>query len=112
MGGLSSVGPVRTEASVRLDVGGAQSTSPADFAASTAPVRLSAKDRRRNCRLGVINGAIFRVGDVFIDTEMVLTWFLAQLGASNLLIGLVSPIRFGGSFLLSFSMGEPRSAAS
>jgi MFS family permease len=50
--------------------------------------------------LGVLNGALFRIGDVFIDTEMVLTWFLAQLGASNPLIGLVSPIRFGGSFLL------------
>ncbi len=74
--------------------------SPADISASAVPVQRSAKDRRRNFRLGVINGAIFRIGDVFIDTEMVLTWFLAQLGASNVLIGLVSPIRFGGSFLL------------
>ncbi|MGC9469422.1 MAG: MFS transporter [Anaerolineae bacterium] len=61
---------------------------------------LSPQEQRRNFRLGVLNGALFRIGDVFIDTEMVLTWFLAQLGASNLLIGLVSPLRFGGSFLL------------
>jgi MFS family permease len=37
---------------------------------------------------------------VLMDSEMVITWFLAQLGVSNLLIGLVSPIRTGSSFLL------------
>jgi MFS family permease len=37
---------------------------------------------------------------VLMDSEMVITWFLAQLGVSNLLIGLVSPIRMGSSFLL------------
>jgi MFS family permease len=69
-------------------------------AAGEAADGLSAHDRRRNFVLGVINGTMFRIGDIFIDTQTVLTWFLAQLGASNLLIGLVSPIRSGGSFLL------------
>ena len=112
MGGVSDVGSAKQlcESALRADVhtqvthhevGEVRATGPADFAAGGGKgVPLSSKDRRRNFRLGVINGAIFRIGDVFIDTEMVLTWFLAQLGTSNLLIGLVSPIRFGGSFLL------------
>jgi MFS family permease len=79
-------------------IGGARGRSPADSCRYTPA--LTSHDHRRNFRLGVINGALFRFGDVFIDTEMVLTWFLAQLGASNVLIGLISPIRFGGSFLL------------
>jgi MFS family permease len=79
-------------------IGGSCRLSPPDACRYT-PV-MSSHDHRRNFRLGVINGALFRFGDVFIDTEMVLTWFLAQLGASNILIGLISPIRFGGSFLL------------
>ena len=47
---------------------------------------------RRNFFLGVINGSIFKLTMVLMDSEMVITWFLAQLGVSNLLIGLVSPI--------------------
>jgi len=61
---------------------------------------LTRRDNRRNFTLGLINGALFRIGDIFIDTEMVLTWFLSQLGASNFLIGFVWPLRFGASFLL------------
>lgn len=84
-----------------LEVGEAPEQGLADLSVQLGEnASLTARDQRRNFRLGVINGAIFRIGDVFIDTEMVLTWFLAQLGVSNLLIGLVSPIRFGGSFLL------------
>ncbi len=84
---------------VNTDAGGARGTSSAS-PSSVSTGALDVADRRRNFRLGVLNGALFRIGDVFIDTEMVLTWFLAQLGTSNTLIGLVSPIRFGGSFLL------------
>lgn len=72
----------------------------AGLASPFEPLSLSPHDQRRNFTLGVINGALFRVGDVFVDTQMVLTWFLSQLGTSNVLIGLVSPLRFGGSFLL------------
>ena len=71
------------------------------------PVRsrpaLTPSDHRRNFALGVLNGALFRIGDIFIDTQTVLTWFLAQLGASNTLIGFVQPLRFGASFLLQLS---------
>ena len=75
---------------------------PLDDTKAVAP--LTARDNRRNFTLGVINGALFRIGDIFIDTEMVLTWFLSQLGASNLLIGTVWPLRFGASFLLQMSV--------
>ncbi len=55
---------------------------------------------RRNFRLGVLNGAFFRLADIFIDLQMVLTWFLVQLDVSNVLIGLISPLRMGSSFIL------------
>ena len=54
----------------------------------------------RNFFLGVINGAVFRVTMVFIDSEVVLAWFLSQLGVSNFLIGSIPSIRMGSSFLL------------
>ncbi len=59
---------------------------------------LSPRDLRYNFILGVVNGAVFNISEVFIDAEMVLTWFLAQLGVSNFLIGLVLPIRQCGWF--------------
>ena len=55
---------------------------------------------QRNFRLGVFNGAFFRLADTFIDSQMVLTWFLAHLDVSNVLIGLISPLRMGSSFVL------------
>jgi MFS family permease len=55
---------------------------------------------RRNFLLGILNGAIFKVTMLLIDSNTVLSWFLIQLGASNTLIGLVAPIRMGSSFLL------------
>ena len=54
----------------------------------------------RNFFLGVLNGAVFRVTMVFIDSEVVLAWFLSQLGVSNFLIGSIPSIRMGSSFLL------------
>jgi len=61
---------------------------------------LTMQDYRRNFRLGVINGALVTVAMAFQDPSTVLSWFLAQLGTSNVLIGLVQPIRMGSSFLL------------
>ena len=57
-------------------------------------------DQRRNFFLGVLNGAIFKVTMLLIDSQTVLAWFLIQLGVPNLYIGLISPIRMGSSFLL------------
>jgi len=74
--------------------------SPADpLAESPPPSPQSGASLRRNFTLGVLNGVFFRIADVFFDTQTVLAWFLAQLGASNVLIGLVPPLRFGASFL-------------
>jgi MFS family permease len=56
--------------------------------------------QRRNFKLGVANGAFFRLADTFIDSQMVLTWFLAQLNVSSVWIGLISPLRMGSSFIL------------
>lgn len=54
---------------------------------------------RRNFALGVVNGALYIVAESLIDPALVLTWFLARLSASNLLIGLVVPLRDVGWFL-------------
>jgi MFS family permease len=68
---------------------------------TTRPARtLTAKQQRRNFILGVLNGAFVQPANAFMDPNMVLSWFLAQLGVSNVLIGLVTPIRMGSSFLL------------
>ncbi len=61
---------------------------------------LTVQDYRHNFRLGVISGALVTVAMAFQDPSMVLSWFLAQLGTSNILIGLVQPIRWGSSFML------------
>ena len=57
-------------------------------------------DERRNFVLGVLNGAIFKVTILLIDSQTVLAWFLIQLGVPNFYIGLIAPIRMGSSFLL------------
>ena len=54
---------------------------------------------RRNFALGVVNGALYMLAESLIDPALVLTWFLARLSASNLLIGLVVPLRDVGWFL-------------
>jgi hypothetical protein len=54
---------------------------------------------RRNFAIGVVNGALYTVAEALIDPALVLTWFLARLSASNLLIGLVVPLRDTGWFL-------------
>ncbi len=60
---------------------------------------VSRRYQRRNFFLGLANGAIFSMAEVFIGPDMVLTWFLTQLHASNFMIGLISPVRYGGWFL-------------
>lgn len=59
----------------------------------TKPDPLSPREQRRNFTLGIINGAVFSVANIFIDNDMVVTWFLAQLSVSNFLIGLMGPMR-------------------
>lgn len=54
---------------------------------------------RRNFTVGVINGALFIFAETILDPNLVLVWFLSRLGASNLWVALVSPIRDGLWFL-------------
>jgi len=54
------------------------------------------KHLRRNFALGVANGAIFSFGDALQDINLVLSVFVNRLSGSNLLVGLLLPIRLGG----------------
>jgi hypothetical protein len=47
---------------------------------STSLDMSSFADQRRNFILGVLNGAIFKVTMLLIDSQTVLAWFLIQLG--------------------------------
>lgn len=57
---------------------------------------------RRNYTLGVINGAILGFVDAIWAPSLVLAIFVAQLGGSNFLIGLLPAIYNGGWFLPQF----------
>jgi hypothetical protein len=53
----------------------------------------------RNFTLGVLNGSLYSLAETLTDPTLVLTWFLSRLSASNVLIGLVVPLRDVGWFL-------------
>lgn len=59
-----------------------------------APLHL-----QRNLALGIANGALYTLAETLIDPALVLTWFLSRLSASNVLIGLVVPLRDAGWFI-------------
>ncbi len=67
---------------------------------TTQTVPKTGKGSRRSYILGVLNGAFFRTSEAFMHPQTVLTWFLDQLGAANILIAMVNPIRRNSSFLL------------
>jgi len=54
---------------------------------------------RRNYLLGVLNGAAFRLSLTLVDGSIVLPWFVSQITASRLIIGVLLPIQNGGWFL-------------
>ncbi len=60
---------------------------------------IPSSEVRRNFALGVFNGAAFRLAETLVDPPLVLTWFVSQLTASNLLAGLVVPLGNAGWFL-------------
>lgn len=49
--------------------------------------------------MGIANGALYTLAETLIDPALVLTWFLSRLSASNVLIGLVVPLRDAGWFI-------------
>jgi len=63
------------------------------------PSTLSEEQLRRNFILGVANGTLFRLFAALTHPSLVLTWFVSQLGASSVVIGLLLPISTGGWLL-------------
>lgn len=61
---------------------------------------------RRNFRLGVISGVAFELYKVILNTPLVMTWFLSELTESNLVIGLLIPIDYGGWYFLQFLLSN------
>lgn len=55
--------------------------------------------KNRNFWLGVYNGILIAVSDAFLHSGLVLAPFLAKLGASPILIGLIPSLRVGGWLL-------------
>lgn len=47
----------------------------------------------------MINGALSGLGDALMDSRLIITAFLSQLTTSNVLIGLIAPLRDTGWFL-------------
>lgn len=62
-------------------------------------ITIPRHESRRSFKLGVFNGALYQFAEALIDPPLVLTWFVSQLTASNLLIGLVAPLGEAGWFL-------------
>jgi len=85
---------------VRDGAEGVLSGQPMDLGADSCGGQLRPADYQWNFRVGVIDGAAITVAVACADPTTVLSWFLAQLGASNILISLVQLIRMGSSFLL------------
>ncbi|UCF09372.1 MAG: hypothetical protein JSW65_04730 [Candidatus Bipolaricaulota bacterium] len=54
---------------------------------------------RANLRWGYLNRTFAEIGKALADPTIVLSLFVRQLGASNVLVGLLSTIRYGGWFL-------------
>ena len=50
---------------------------------------------KKNFRLGVLNGVLYIIGDTLLDPTLVIAVFLSQLSSSDLLIGIILPIRDG-----------------
>ena len=60
---------------------------------------MTSEGSRRAVRLGILNRAFGEVGKTFADPNVVLSLLARQLGASNVLVGLLSTLRYGGWFL-------------
>lgn len=62
-------------------------------------------EQRRNILFGVLNRTFSEVGKTLADPTIVFSLFVRQLGASNLLVGLLSTIRYAGWFLPQVFVG-------
>ena len=65
----------------------------------------SISEQRRNIFFGILNRTFSEVGKTLADPTIVFSLFVRQLGASNLLVGLLSTIRYAGWFLPQVFVG-------
>ena len=65
----------------------------------------SSSEQRRNIFFGILNKTFSEVGKTLADPTIVFSLFARQLGASNLLVGLLSTIRYAGWFLPQVFVG-------
>jgi MFS family permease len=66
---------------------------------TTKPKATKQKTENRNFLYGVYNGIIINASEAFFNSGLVMAPFLAALGASPVVIGLVPALRVGGWFL-------------
>ncbi|MCK4570627.1 MFS transporter [Candidatus Bipolaricaulota bacterium] len=65
----------------------------------------SISEQRRNIFFSILNRTFGEVGKTLADPTIVFSLFVRQLGASNLLVGLLSTIRYAGWFLPQVFVG-------
>ena len=65
----------------------------------------SGAEEKRNLRFGILNRTFGEIGKTLADPTIVFSLFVRQLGASNLLVGLLSTIRYAGWFLPQVLVG-------
>src|ERR1035438_1383889 len=80
----------------RIELSGEPTPQEAKFLA------LSAKNERRNFRLGVTNGVLYGLGTSFISRSTIIPSFFSHLTNSSALIGLVSQFESIGWYLPQF----------
>jgi MFS family permease len=80
----------------RIELSGEPSPQEAKFLA------LSAKNERRNFRLGVTNGVLYGLGTSFISRSTIIPSFFSHLTNSSALIGIVSQFESIGWYLPQF----------
>lgn len=63
------------------------------------PPPATEREYRRNYAFHIANGLFAGFGDALVDSRLIVTAFLSQLTSSNVLIGLIAPLRDTGWFL-------------
>jgi hypothetical protein len=75
------------------------------YPASTPPTSTpSSAEARRSYRLGVLNGAVYMMGESFVDAGAVVPVFLSRLTTSGALIGFGASLADLGWFLPQFAV--------
>ena len=67
--------------------------------------RSAVRDARRDIKYGILNRTFGELGKTLADPNVVFSLFVRQLGASNILVGLLSTIRYAGWFLPQVLVG-------